>query len=222
MTSDPHDSSSPGLFIVFEGIGGSGKSSVRRAVATALSTRGHTIITTRQPGGTPIGAKIRELVLNPAYKADIDANAQLFLYAADRYINIERVIRPALAAGHIVLCDRYDHSTHAYQAASGGNPATLEAINRLATQGLTPHRTYWFNADPQTARDRSRRANRPELDRYDQEELAYWRRVQAAYAGQAHRHPGEIIAIDANEPLETVISHTLADLLHFIGPRRYS
>jgi len=207
-----------GFFIVFEGIGGSGKSSTLQAVASVLTERGYTVTTTRQPGGTPVGTKIREIVLDPALKPDIDANAQLFLYAADRYINIERIIRPALAAGHIVLCDRYDHSTRAYQSASNGDPAKLETINHLATGGLTPDRTYWFDAEPEAGRQRSRQANRPELDRFDQEELDFWRRVQASYAQQAHDHPDQIKRIDANQPFNAVVLQTLTDLLQFIKP----
>jgi dTMP kinase len=205
-----------GRFIVFEGIGGSGKSSVLQALAAALTERGYAITATRQPGGTPIGARLREIVLDPALKPDIDATAQLFLYAADRYIHVERIIRPALAAGHIVLCDRYDHSTRAYQSAGGGDPAKLEIVNRLATGGLTPDRTYWFDVDPETGRQRSRNANRPELDRFDQEELAFWRRIHASYVQQARDHPEQIKRIDAGQPLEAVIADTLTDIIAFI------
>jgi dTMP kinase len=215
MTASRH--SAPGHFIVFEGIGGSGKSTVLQAIARELTTRGYTVTTTHQPGGTPIGQKIRDIALSPRYKAELDAIAQLLLYAADRYLDIEQVIKPALAAGHVVLCDRYDHSTRAYQAAGGGDPATLEIVNRVAVGAFRPHRTYWFDVEATTGRERSIKADRTEADRYDQEAMAFWRRLQDSYTAQAHHHPEEIQRIDANRPLDDVIQDTLADLLRFLG-----
>lgn len=205
-----------GRFIVFEGIGGSGKTSVLEAAAAALTAGGHTVTTTRQPGGTKVGAELRALVLDPANKADLDPTAQLFLYAADRYVNLERVIRPALTAGHIVLCDRYDLSTHAYQTAGGGDPAELAIINNVATRGLQPHRTYWFDVSPEIGRHRSAAARRTELDRFDQEALAFWRRLHDSYAAQAAAHPHAIKRIDASLPLPQVVAATLADLDAFL------
>jgi dTMP kinase len=217
VISGHHDHPGSSLLIVFEGIGGSGKSTVLKTVARELTLRGYTVTTTHQPGGTAIGQKIRDITLSPQYKAELDATAQLLLYAADRYLNIKHVIQPALAAGHIVLCDRFDHSTRAYQAAGGGNPATLETINRLAVGSLRPGRTYWFDVDAPTGRERSIKAARAEADRYDQEALDFWRRLQASYTEQARRHPEEIQRIDANRPLDDVIQDTLADLLRFLG-----
>jgi dTMP kinase len=218
MTARPNAVAPPptGRFIVFEGIGGSGKTSVLQAVAAELTRRGYTVTTTRQPGGTPIGAQLRALVLDPAHKSDLDPTAQLFLYAADRYLNLKRVIRPALAAGHIVLCDRYEHSTYAYQAAGGGDPAELAAINAVATRGLRPHRTYWFDVPPETGRTRSVAARRTEADRYDQEAIAFWRRLHDSYAEQAAAHPADMHRIDATPPLDQVIRATLDDLLAFL------
>jgi dTMP kinase len=210
----------PGRFIVFEGIGGSGKTSVMKAVADELKRAGHTVTTTRQPGGTNVGQQIRALVLDPAHQAVIDSTAQLFLYAADRYLNLQQVVRPALAAGHIVLCDRYDHSTRAYQAAGGGDPAELETINAVATRGLRPHRTYWVDVPPSIGRKRSAAARRTELDRFDQEALDFWQRLRDSYAAQAAARPHEIHRIDATPPLDAVIQATLDDLLPFLDSSR--
>nr|AIA15229.1 thymidylate kinase [uncultured bacterium] len=212
--------STAGRLIVFEGIGGSGKTTALRAVADELRNRDYTVVTTRQPGGTTIGERLRQLLLDPAYAPDLNPTAQLFLYAADRYINIEHIIRPALAAGHIVLCDRYDHSTHAYQAAGGGDPAELATINHVATRGLKPHRTYWFDVPPATGRERSAAARRTEHDRFDHEALAFWQRLHDSYAAQAAADPDQIRRIDTSQPLQAVVAAVLDDLLAFVEPSR--
>ncbi len=201
---------------MFEGVGGSGKTTVSAAAAKILSEAGYHVTRTHQPGGSRVGAKIRDIALNPEFKADIDASAQLFLYAADRHINIQQVIKPALKRGDIVLCDRYDHSTRAYQAAGGGDPAALEIVNDLATGGLRANRTYWFDLPPEMALERIRRAKRGERDRFDLEKLAFWQKLQASYAEQTRRHPEEMRRIDASAPIETVTKAVLTDLLEFI------
>lgn len=202
-----------GLFVVFEGIGGAGKSMTLLSMAAALSKQKYPVLITRQPGGTNVGQEIRNIALNPEHRDTLDSTAQLFLYAADRYLNIQQVILPALAADKIVLCDRYDHSTYAYQAAGGGDPEALRQVNALATKNLRPHRTYWFDVDPITARKRVHDAKRTEPDRFDQEAIEFAERLRRSYQQQAKEYPAEIMRIDANQPLADVVEQTRTDLL---------
>jgi dTMP kinase len=185
----------PGLFISFEGGEGSGKSTQVERLAARLRARGSEPVVTREPGGTPLAEGIRALLLDPQRSPGPIAEA--FLMEAARADLVERVIRPALAAGRIVLCDRYDDSTLAYQGAGRGLDLDLiERLNRAATGGLKPDLTLLFDLDPELGL--ARRASAPEAtNRLDREPLEFYRRARDQYLALARREPGRFVLLDA-------------------------
>lgn len=192
-------------FITFEGIDGSGKSTQLRLLASELRLRGLDPVVTREPGGTPLGARIRALLLDS--QTEVDPLAELLLYAADRAQHVRTLIRPALAAGHIVLSDRYADATIAYQGAGRGFPASLvEQIVALATEGLIPDLTLIFDISVSDAhRRRMRRTstagNQPG-DRLDGEDAAFHARVREAYKQIARDAPDRVRIIDATSSIQ--------------------
>ncbi len=201
-------------FITFEGIDGSGKSTQLRLLATKLRARGSEVVTTCEPGGTPLGARLRRVLLDS--EAEIDSLAELLLYAADRAQHVRTLIRPALAAGHVVLSDRYADATIAYQGAGRGFPAPLiEEVIQLATGGLKPDLTLIF--DLGVAEGHARRAERRRRaheeghggDRLDNETAEFHQRVRAAYQAIARREPDRVRIIDANRSIEEMHADVL-------------
>ena len=186
-------------FITFEGIDGSGKSTQLRMLAGELARRGFEVVTTREPGGTPLGARLRHALLD--VEAEVDPLAELLLYAADRAQHVRTFIGPHLAAGRVVISDRYSDATIAYQGAGRGLPADLiNEVVRLATDGLRPDLTFVFDLDVEEARLRQARrtahgANK--ADRLDMEDAAFHARVREAYQESARREPERVRIIDA-------------------------
>lgn len=174
-----------GLFLVFEGIDGAGKSRQMDYTAEWLVAKGRAVTVTREPGGTAIGAKIRSLLLDPNNK-NLDPQTELFLYAADRAQHIQEIIMPDLNRGNIVLCDRFTLSTVAYQGYGRGLDKTMiQELNRLATQGLEPDLTLVLDLEPQQARERiaCHRSNAP--DRLEQEKDKFFHQVRQGYLAAA-------------------------------------
>src|SRR5512145_1232018 len=137
----------PGLFITFEGIEGSGKSTQISLLRDHLIRMGRDVVLTREPGGTPIGDQVRKVLLDPANKA-LDPTAELMLYAASRAQHLREVIRPALASGAVVLCDRFSDATLAYQGYGRGlSVPVIEELDRIVTSGLKPDLTILFDID---------------------------------------------------------------------------
>lgn len=197
--------SSP-AFITFEGIDGSGKSTQMRLLAGELHGRGRDVVTTREPGGTPLGARLRAALLD--METDVDPLAELLLYAADRAQHVRTLIRPSLAAGRIVLSDRYADATAAYQGGGRGfSRELIDQIVRLATEGLKPDLTLVFDVSPVegTAR-RSRRtsASGAPTDRLDAESNDFHERVRAAYLEIAAREPQRVVVVDASYSIQLV------------------
>ncbi len=193
-------------FITFEGIDGSGKSTQMRLLANYLSSQHHEVVLTREPGGTPLGSRLRSALLD--VETDVDPLAELLLYAADRAQHVRTVIRPALASGRIILSDRYADATVAYQGAGRG--FTRELIDRvieIATEGLKPDLTLIFDVSPEegVAR-RSRRTNSGTADRLDAESIEFHARVRAAYLEIAAREPSRVTVIDASVNIQGVQS----------------
>ena len=181
-------------FIVVEGPEGAGKSTLTRWLTAQLLAEGRRVLTVRQPGGTPIAEAARKLALKS--KHEITPAAELFLFLAARADLVDRVVRPALEEGQVVVADRYDLSTLAYQVAGRGLPrAEVEAALRLATGGLIPDLTLVLDVPVAVGRERQRRAQK-EQDRMEVQDDAFHERVREAYRTAAG--PG-IVHIDASQ-----------------------
>lgn len=190
-----------GQFITLEGIEGVGKSTNLAFVANWLRAAGIDVVVTREPGGTALAERLRELLLHG--EAAVSPLAELLLVFAARASHLEEVIRPALAAGRWVLCDRFTDATFAYQGGGRGLPAEqIAALEQLVQQGLSPRLTLLLDAPLATAA--SRQAQRGAADRFEQEKAEFFTRVRAAYLERARAEPGRVRVIDAARPLEQV------------------
>jgi dTMP kinase len=197
-----------GLFVTFEGIEGSGKTTQLRLLAGRLRRLGIPILVTRQPGGTPAGARLRRLLL---HAGSIDPRAELLLMFADRRQHLTESIEPALAAGTLVLCDRYTDASRAYQGAGRRLGEDLVDLLHSRFCEREPDRTYLFDCPPETGLARVA-ASREGKDRIEREVLAFHRRVRAAYLDRARREPGRILVLDGTRPREELAALLASDL----------
>lgn len=205
------------MFITFEGPEGSGKTSVIRAICAYLDQHKIDYIHTREPGGTPLAEKIRNVVLDKE-NTNLDARAEALLIAASRRQHLVEKIWPALAAGRIVLCDRYLDSSLAYQggARNIGVDAVL-AINEFAIEGTLPDLTLLFDLRPEVGLARiAANANR-EVNRLDLEQLTFHTKVRETYLMLAERFPARYIILNAELPLEAVTDAALKIILNAIA-----
>jgi dTMP kinase len=208
-----------GRFIVFEGGEGAGKSTQLERLAETLRGYGRVVVTTREPGATPVGAQIRSIVLEPP-SADPDASvsprAEALLYAADRAHHVSSVVTPALQRGAVVLSDRYVDSSLAYQGAGRTLPPEEVAwLSRWATGGLRPDLVVLLDIDPEVGLQRA--ARRGHADRLEAESLAFHRRVRQAFLDLAAADPDRYLVIDASQPVE-VIAFAIRDRIHRMLP----
>jgi len=196
-----------GLFISFEGIDGAGKSSHIEALADAFRAQGRTVVSTREPGGTPLAEKLRAMLLHDS----MDALTEALLVFAGRRDHLRTVIEPALARGDVVLCDRFTDATFAYQGGGRGfDWQSLSLLERLAQTGLTlqpdlmrePDLTLWFDLAPAVAAARLAGARSP--DRFEALDQAFFERVAQGYARRAAEAPGRFARIDAAREREQV------------------
>lgn len=188
------------LFIVVEGPEGAGKSTLVRGLTARLLADGRQVLTVREPGGTVVAEAARKIVLKSRH--DLSAASELFLYLAARADLVERQIRPALAGGQVVLADRFDLSTRAYQVAGRGLPAeAVQAAITIATGGLTPDLTLVLDVPVDVGRERQRKA-RKEQDRIERESDAFHARVLEAYRKAAG--PG-VVHLDATRTKPVVL-----------------
>ena len=184
----------PPLFISFEGPEGAGKSTQLARLSARLSEAQITHISTREPGGTPLGLRVREVVLDP--DLSIHPLPEFLLYSASRAQLVRSVIRPALDRGEVVLCDRYADSSLAYQGFGRGLDSDLLAdLTREVTGGLTPDLTVLLDLDP--ALGLARAASRGQPDRLERADLAFHVRVRAGFRALATRDPGRFLMLDA-------------------------
>jgi dTMP kinase len=201
-------------FITFEGIEGSGKTTQIRLLHEALGSRGLDVVMTREPGGTPMGDRIRALLLDSA--SVLSPSCELLLYAAARAEHLETLIRPALASGRTVLCDRFTDATYAYQGYGRGLPLDLiEAVHALAPLAQTPDRTLLLDLDPRDALARARRreaARTADESRFEREAAAFHERVRRGYLELAARAPKRIVVVDGSGGPETVHRRVLEAL----------
>jgi dTMP kinase len=215
----------PGTFITFEGIDGSGKSTQLRLLNNFLRANGCNPLVTREPGGTPVGLRLRAALLDAT--EEVDPLTELLVFAADRAQHVRRVIRPALEAGHIVISDRYADATVAYQGAGRGFPPQLIAeIVQLATEGLKPDLTVLFDVTIEESTGRTTRrssgknsANKAGPDRLDIENAEFHALVRDAYLQIARAEPERVKVIDASGPVEHTQAQVKDVVLSFLRSR---
>lgn len=189
-----------GKFITFEGIDGAGKSSHVEWLAEVLRQRGHVVHVTREPGGTPLGEKLRELLLSEPMHLETET---LLMFAARRE-HLARLIEPALARGEWVVCDRFSDATYAYQGGGRGlDRAKFLALEHWVHDHLQPDMTLLFDLPLDVARERIVLANRV-LDKFEQERADFHERVRQAYLERAHVSPGRFRVVDANRPMHDI------------------
>ncbi|HEX6927474.1 MAG TPA: dTMP kinase [Longimicrobiaceae bacterium] len=192
----------PGLFLAFEGVEGSGKSTQTRLLAEDLTRAGYEVTVAREPGTTPLGERIRSIVLEGA-DLEIPGRSELFLMLAARAAFVDQVVRPALEAGRIVISDRFELSTLAYQGAGRGVPVEeIQRANRLATGGLSPDATILLSLDPEEGVRRQDAVSK-RRDRLEREGIEFHRRVARGYEELAERVAG-VVRVDAAGSIEEV------------------
>ncbi|MER0426230.1 dTMP kinase [Streptomyces microflavus] len=201
-----------GFFLALEGGDGAGKSTQVEALADWIRAKGHEVVVTREPGATPVGKRLRSILLDVA-SAGLSNRAEALLYAADRAEHVDSVVRPALERGAIVISDRYIDSSVAYQGAGRDlAPTEIARISRWATSGLVPHLTVLLDVDPQTARERFTEAP----DRLESEPAEFHERVRSGFLTLAAADPTRYLVVDAGqepEAITTVVRHRLDRLL---------
>ena len=197
------------LFITFEGLDGSGKSTQLQLAAEFLSGLGREHVMTHEPGGTETGERLRAAFLDPSGAA-MDGLAEAMVVFASRRQHLIEVIEPALGQGRDVLCDRFTDSTRAYQGSGRGLArASIDRLDELATEGRSPDLTLIFDLPVEVARQRGagvKRLERGEIDRLDAEGLDFYRRVRAGYLSIAEREPERVRLVDASGTVEQVQS----------------
>ena len=189
----------PGRFITFEGIDGAGKSSHIDALAQALRERGRQVIVTREPGGTPLAERLRDMVLHEA----MDPLTESLLVFAARRDHLVSHIEPALARDAVVLCDRFTDATFAYQGAGRGfDNAVLARLEQWVQQGRQPDLTLWFDLSAEVAAQRRQAARSP--DRFERQDVEFFTRVRAGYRARQAADPKRFVIVDAEQSREAV------------------
>jgi dTMP kinase len=209
-----------GTFITFEGIDGSGKSTQLRMLANFLKQQGCDVLLTREPGGTPVGNRLRAALLDA--QEEVDPLTELLVFAADRAQHVRRVLRPALESGQVVFSDRYADATAAYQGAGRGfSPELISEIIQLATEGLKPDLTLLFDLSVADSTTRTqRRGNGTQRgDRLDAEDAAFHTRVRDAYLRLAQAEPARIKVVETNQPVELTHERVKEIVIPFLSSR---
>ena len=208
------------MLITLEGIEGSGKSTQMSGICRYLRTTGRDCVSTKEPGGTPIGEKIRAILLDPA-NHHLDPTAELLLYAADRVQHVNELIRPALAQGKIVVCDRFADSTVVYQGAARNlDPGLIRQLNALVLGGMVPDVTFLLDLSPEIGLSRAWReihsGNRDSAEtRFESEALKFHQQVRDGYLALAEAEPGRFCIIDAGAGADAVHSAIIMELERF-------
>lgn len=197
-----HSSKNKRALITFEGGEGAGKTTLINHLYGSLAAEGRSVLKTRQPGGTPLGAKIRELLLTPT-QHPISSRAELLLFLADRAQHVDECIVPALEKNTIILCDRYCDSTMAYQGAARGlDPETLEELCLFSTKGVEPDLTLYLDIEPEKGFERVQKERK--CDRIEQETLEFHHRIRNCYLEIAEKEPHRFFILDASCSAEEV------------------
>ena len=193
------------LFITFEGPEGAGKTTVLKKIAEKYMEQQVSVLTTREPGGSVIAEKIREVILDKAH-VEMDPRTEALLYAAARSQHFVEKVAPALAEGKLVLCDRFIDSSLAYQGV--GRQLGIDAVKAINEFGIgqrLPDKTILFDLDPEVGLARIAANKGREVNRLDEEGLAFHKQVRAAYVQLAEKYPERIQLINANQPVERVV-----------------
>lgn len=194
------------LFVTFEGPEGAGKTTAIMGVFDALIDHGIPAIITREPGSGSFGKKVRELLLD---SGEINPRSELFLFLADRANHVDTIVRPALAAGKVVLCDRYADSTVVYQGyARGMDIDNLRALNEMATGGLTPNLTFLLDLAPEIGL-----ARLTKKDRIDSESIEFHQMVRSGFLAEAKLETERWRVLDSTLPAEEIVENILEELL---------
>jgi dTMP kinase len=201
------DPQQPGRLITLEGPEGAGKTVLGQRLATALVERGRSVVLTREPGGTRLGERLRSLLLEDGGR--IESRADALLFNAARAQLVSEILRPALAAGQVVVCARFTDSTLAYQGYGAGMPlAELRALAAIATSGLVPDRTILLDLDPELG---LRRKSAGEQTRFEASfDLEFHRRVRAGFLELAAAEPDRFRMVDASRGVDAVFADVLA------------
>jgi dTMP kinase len=209
-----------GTFITFEGIDGSGKSTQLRLLAKYLEEVGCEVVLTREPGGTPVGIRLRGALLDA--HEEVDPLTELLVFAADRAQHVRRVLRPAIKAGRVIISDRYADATVAYQGAGRGfSPELIAEIIELATEGLKPDLTLLFDLSvaESTARTSRRSDGKHKGDRLDAESSDFHVRVRDAYLELARAEPERVQIVETNRPAEETHKRVKEIIVPFLKSR---
>jgi dTMP kinase len=210
---------SKGFFITLEGVEGSGKTTQTALVGEALRNTGHRVMVTREPGGTRAGEAIRAIFLDPA--VSLHAAAELLLVLADRAQHVREKLKPAIAAGEIVLSDRYSDSTTAYQGYGRGlDLKLLDELNRLASDGTHPDLTIVLDLAVETGLERTRERVRGDVrgpDRFEGEQVEFHRRVREGFQTIAREQPGRVKILDATAPVAEITARITAAILDLVS-----
>jgi len=191
-----------GLFITLEGVEGAGKSTLMTYVAEMLSASGKEVLQTREPGGTKTGEQIRNILLDKNNVSVTDDTELLLMFAA-RSQHISEVIKPALASGKVVICDRFTDASYAYQGGGRGiESLRIQALEDWVQQGLKPTLTILFDIDVEAGLRRA--SKRSEADRFEQEEISFFERIRACYLQRAKNEPERFRIIDAAQTFDHV------------------
>ncbi|MCX8030327.1 MAG: dTMP kinase [Thermodesulfovibrionales bacterium] len=194
---------SKGFLISFEGIEGSGKTTISRLIAETLMMDGYEVMTTYEPGGTQIGHKIRDILLSAEHK-NMSHMCELFLYNAARAQHLKEIILPALQSGKLVITDRFIDSTVAYQGYGRGIDLSLiRHLTEIVTGGLKPHITILLDIDIELGLKRNRSIKK--VDRFELEEIEFYKKVKEGYRRIYEDEPKRIKIVDASQPLEMII-----------------
>lgn len=210
------------LFITFEGPEGSGKTTQIHLLAGWLRAQGQAVLATREPGGTSIGDRVRAILLDAAHH-EMQPQTEILLFSAARAQIVAQVIRPHLAAGGVILCDRYADSTFAYQGYGRQlDLATLRLITRFATGGLQPDLTFCLDLPVQVGLQRKRAGAGEEWNRLEQETLAFHERVRWGYLEMARAEPARWRVLDATWPVEALQAAMRSEVAAALGGRSSS
>lgn len=202
-----------GYFVSFEGPDGAGKSTVLKEVLNQIGSELKTqYLVTREPGGSKIAEKIRDIILDPA-NDKMDNKTEALLYAASRSQHVEEIIRPALKEGKVVFSDRYVDSSLAYQGAGRDlGIQEVKQINDFATDKLDPDLTFFLDLDPEVGLKRIEKLRPGQEDRLEQENLAFHKKVYAGFLKGKETYPERFVTVDATQPIDQVVAQVIATL----------